>query len=89
MMATMEIALMVEDFQGDFEECSVATDKAIEAAQKELSDLGVHVEELQFEADFLEFDSSNPTHAAGYFEIEITGQGADEAVTAWNESFPD
>lgn len=63
-----EVMLSVSDYQGDFEACS----KDIEAAREEFLILA-SAEEIVLESiesiTFLEFDSSNPSHATAYFLV--------------------
>lgn len=71
-MPQYEIALSVEDYDGDFDECAEATDDARTSFLIEAKELGVNVEVIT-SIEFVEFDSSNPSHAAGYFLVTYVG----------------
>lgn len=69
-----------EEFDGDeeiaFESASEDYDRALESGKEEVKELlGVKKlpKGLRFGVDFLEFDSSNITHAGAYFKITVTG----------------
>jgi hypothetical protein len=62
-----------------FSRASVATTKAIEWTKCEVRNaLNTNrlPRGLTFNAEFVEFDSSNWTHAAGYYNVAITGPDA-------------
>lgn len=81
----IEVGLSVEDF-GGFGECQDATAAAEALAAQELKEAGITDQQLRgltLEATFTEFDSGNPSHACGYFEVEISGAWAEAAESAW------
>jgi len=96
MKGQFEVALSLADyFDGDVEEalklCSTDYKAAIGAAKEELREVGVDnsvIRKLRMKAEFVEFDSFNPSAAAGYFSISITGNKRDveEAIRRWEEA---
>ena len=91
-----EVALSVSDYQGDFESCKQDFDGALEVAQEELTEAGVakaldNMGGMKIKVvKFVEFDSGNPSHAGGYFQIEMSGSKEDVAIvetlhTKWVE----
>jgi hypothetical protein len=64
----IEMILAVEDYAGDFDECANATDDVIAAMHALADSEGTTCNVLSVE--FIEFDSSNPSHACAYFEVE-------------------
>lgn len=91
-----EVVLSVSDYGGDFESCKQDFDEVLEIAQEELSEAGVaealnKMGGMEIKVDkFIEFDSGNPSHAGGYFLIEMSGSKEDVATvkklhTKWME----
>lgn len=91
-----EVVLSVSDYEGDFENCKQDFDGALEVAQEELTEAGVakaldNMGGMKIRVNrFVEFDSGNPSHAGGYFLIEMTGSKEDVATvkklhTEWME----
>ena len=80
-----EVTLSVSDYYDaphgfEFEWCRGDRETALEVAAGELLEAEVSQEvldRLQMTATFAEFDSPNPSHAAGYFKICLTGDDAD------------
>lgn len=92
-----EVVLSVSDYEGDFESCKEDFDAALEVAQEELTEAGVakalgKMGGMKIKvAKFVEFDSGNPSHAGGYFLVEMSGSKEDVATaeklhTKWVES---
>lgn len=71
MTAQWESALAVVGY-GDFEETSHAVRDAMAAAYRELREYGFRRFKV-IDADFIEFDSSNMSHACAYFDCTIEG----------------
>jgi hypothetical protein len=67
MTRSIELCLAVEDYEGDFDECANATDDVIASlhALAMMRDTTCNV----LDVEFLEFDSSNPSHACAYFDV--------------------
>jgi len=84
-----EVALSVAKYWEDdnetaFENCKQDFDAALEVAQEELTEAGVaeEIKDMKVKVDrFLEFDSGNPTHAGGYFLIEMSGSNKEDIAT--------
>jgi len=65
-----EVCLFVADFDDDFDVCREAFDKAEEITKAEMKETeGIEIEVTNIE--FVEFDSSNPSHACGYFSVDF------------------
>jgi hypothetical protein len=87
---TIEFYRSVSDDGGDFDDTEAHEFTKTEARQFimfELEEAGVKSPGRRArlftwtEPKFLEFDSGNPSHACGYWEVEITGPDADvEAI---------
>lgn len=60
-----------------FEEVQEDTEKAMENATEEITEalnLKEYPERIKIhEVEFVEFDSSSPTHASGYFQVKMKG----------------
>jgi hypothetical protein len=72
MMKEREVILSVADFKGDFEEARMATEKARDLFMTEAKEEKVTIASVQ-SVEFIEFDSSNPTHAGAYFLVTYDG----------------
>jgi hypothetical protein len=60
-----------------FERCRIDTNEAIEIAQEEMTEWGAEVIRFKgahISAEFVEFDSSNISHACGYFLVTLKGK---------------
>lgn len=72
-----EVALSVSDFyEGDIDEAFENCAKATELAQDVFTDMlkdEEHIASIE-SVEFLEFDSSNWTHAGAYFEIKYESE---------------
>jgi len=96
MKGQFEVALFLADyFDGDIEEalklCSTDYKAAIRAAKEELHEVGIDdsiIRKLRMTVEFVEFDSFNPSTAAGYFSVSITGskRNVEEAIGKWEEA---
>ena len=96
-----EVALSVAKYWEDdnetaFENCKQDFDAALEVAQEELTEAGVakaldSMGGMKIKVvEFVEFDSGNPSHAGGYFLVEMSGSKEDVAIvetlhTKWVE----
>lgn len=73
----------MEDHQEAFDACQSDSDGALEVAQEELTEAGVtkaldNMDSMKIKVvKFVEFDSSNLSHAGGYFLIEMSGSKKD------------
>ena len=83
-----EVALPVADYDGSFEDCwthleafrncSESEQTAKEIAVGEIAAAGYTARDYQLDVRFVEFDSPNPSHACGYFQVTVTGPGVEE-----------
>ena len=79
---TMEAYVSVSDLGGDFEE--IGGQGAILALENMKAEIGTKLSKrLWFGTpEFIECDSSNPTHACAYFNVEVAGEAADVDAAA-------
>lgn len=93
---TFEVALFVSDYAKDcsnnaeaFDRAKEDTEGALDEAKAQLSNFldDSVIEELTLSAQFVEFDSTNVTHAGAIYEITVTGE--DEVVCQIIEEMED
>ena len=95
----MEVFRAVEDDSGNFNDCAdheFSRRELLSFIRDELEEAGIPERQLAYYArrftwtqkpSFIEFDSSNPSHACGYWDFEISGP--DEIVAKLEAHYAD